>query len=113
VLEAARDACAGALPRGERGHVGVVEEDLAHIGPMEAAQEVEQRRLARAVGADEAEDLARPQEKRDARERAVAPERDAECLRREDRAVLGERRGGSWCSGGRRGRGYARTGIRR
>ena len=41
-------------PRGARAR----EEDRARIGPVEAGQTVEERRLARAVGADQTHDLA-------------------------------------------------------
>src|SRR6266581_985889 len=57
-LERPRDALAEDLVGLEAGEVLSVVDHLAAVGLEEARQEVERRRLARAVGADEAGDLA-------------------------------------------------------
>ena len=50
-MVAASDATAAALVRAQRGHVAAIETDGSRIDPRVAADEVEQRRLAGAVGA--------------------------------------------------------------
>jgi hypothetical protein len=57
-LEGARDADARATLGRQPVHRLVVEPDLARRRRVEAGDAVEQRRLARAVGADQADDLA-------------------------------------------------------
>src|SRR5436309_2643351 len=57
-LEAPRDPRADPLVDRLAGDVGVAEQDLAAVRREEAADEVHQRRLARAVGADEGQHLA-------------------------------------------------------
>ena len=58
LLEGARDAAAGDAVGPQAGDLAAVEEDAAGVGRLEAGDQVEQRRLAGAVGADDAEDLA-------------------------------------------------------
>src|SRR6266446_3538515 len=57
-LEAARDARLDPALHGLRGDVLTAEEDPTTVGGQEAADQVDQARLARAVGADQRQDLA-------------------------------------------------------
>ena len=57
-LEGAQQAPGEQLVRLEAGDVGAVEEDLAAVGRQRAGDDVEERGLAGAVGADEAGDRA-------------------------------------------------------
>jgi hypothetical protein len=66
VLEAAPQAHAGALRRGNARDVLALEPDAAARGPVEARDGVEQRGLARAVGPDHGGDGARLHIKADA-----------------------------------------------
>ena len=56
MLEAAADPERGAVERRQRRDVTVVEHDPAAIEALQAADPVEQRRLAGAVGTDEPDD---------------------------------------------------------
>ena len=56
-LEGAGEAEPGELVRPRAGHVLAVDEDPALVGLLHAGGDVEQRRLARAVRPDEADDL--------------------------------------------------------
>jgi hypothetical protein len=58
VLEGSGDAELGDLARRQLGHVAALEDDAAGIGMIEAADHVEHRGLAGAVGPDDREDLA-------------------------------------------------------
>ena len=60
-LEGAADAGLAELVRLAAGHVAAVEQNFAGAGPQESVEQVEQRGLAGAVGADDAEDLVSPQ----------------------------------------------------
>ena len=93
VLEGARDADLGDAMRRPRQQRAPGEQDVAPVRRVEAADAIEQRRLAGAVRTDQAEDLALVQRERDAVERddAAEPQRDVANL--EQRAgVTGERR---------------------
>ena len=58
VLEGARDAGDGYPIGREAGDIAPVEEEAACVGPVDSGEEIEQRRLARAVRADQAVDFA-------------------------------------------------------
>src|SRR5215831_7197326 len=58
VLEGARDAEAGHVERLELGAVASLEDDAALLRMVEAADDIEERGLARPVGADDGHDLA-------------------------------------------------------
>ena len=58
VLEGPAQPGAGPAVRAEGGDVGVTQEDLAAVRGEVARQQIEERRLAGAVGADDADDLA-------------------------------------------------------
>jgi len=58
VLEGARDAELGEPARGQVGDVASLERDAAAVRMVEAADHVEDGRLAGAVGADDRQDLA-------------------------------------------------------
>ena len=58
VLEGARNPALGNAARRQVGDVLALERDAPAVGPVEAADHVEQRRLAGAVGPDDREDLA-------------------------------------------------------
>src|SRR3989442_7421814 len=62
-----------------------VEADVASVGRVEAAQAVEERRLAGAVRADEADDRSLVHVERDGVEREDAPETDREVVNGQDR----------------------------
>ena len=64
-----------------------VELHLSAIGRVDAGYDVEQRRLARAVGPDQADDLARPDLKADAAERLEPAEGEADVSDRQHRAL--------------------------
>src|SRR5262249_56002460 len=59
VLEGARDAEAGDLVRAKMREIAVAKSDGPAHRPVEAGDAVEDRRLARAVGADQPVDLTR------------------------------------------------------
>src|SRR5262249_30189415 len=63
-LEGPRDAARGDLVRPQPVDPLAGEADLARVGRVEAGQEVHRRRLARAVGPDEAAHLARADRER-------------------------------------------------
>ena len=86
VLERARDAPAHDLVRRRAEQALAVERDLARLGPVEARDDVEGGRLAGAVGADQAGDLALLHRERD----VVEGDDAAEAAR--DVAELEERR---------------------
>ena len=75
VLERPRETGAAAAVRGPAGDVSALELDPALRRPVEAAQDVHERRLAGAVRADQADDLAPPQLERDLAQRLHALER--------------------------------------
>ncbi len=80
-LEGAGQAPGGDLVGAELEEVGVVEEGPAAVGGIEAAQHVDQRRLAGTVGTDQSEDLALLDGQLDVIERLHSPEvfADAGC----------------------------------
>ena len=86
-LEAARQAAAGALVRGEPVDALAVEAHRAGLVGERAADAVDQRRLARAVRADQADALARRDREIDAVERDEAAEALAEPVDVEQRMV--------------------------
>ena len=75
VLERAREPVPAAAVRRPARDVAALELDRAARRPVEAAEHVDERRLAGAVRADQADDLAAPQLERDAAERLHALER--------------------------------------
>src|SRR4029077_17097713 len=66
VLESSADADLGDAVGRPPEHRLALEQDFAALGGVEPADTVEQRRLAGAIGADEAEDLALFERERDA-----------------------------------------------
>src|SRR6185295_12640024 len=56
-LECAGDSALGDLVRGDTDEILPVELDFARVGPVDAGDEIEERRLAGAVRADHADDL--------------------------------------------------------
>ena len=82
--------------RGRVGHVGAAEHDRAGVGLQEARDQVEQRGLTRAVGADDPEDLALAQVEGDVVDRGDAAEGAGEAAPRapsSDCATLRRRAG--------------------
>ena len=75
VLEGAADADVGDAVRRPAQDAAALEQDVAGARRVEPAEAVEQRRLAGAVRADQAEDLALPHVERDVVERDDAAER--------------------------------------
>src|SRR5207249_1662479 len=75
------------------GDRAAVEADVASVGSVEAAQAVEERRLAGAVRADEADDLSLVHIERDGVEREDAPEADREVVNGQDWHQAGVKRG--------------------
>ena len=73
-LEGAADPALAAFGRRQRGDVITVEDDRALRGRQHARDQVEQRRLAGAVRADEADDFATPDRDRDVAVRNQAAE---------------------------------------
>src|SRR5262249_31406435 len=71
--------------RGQPCHRLPVEQDLPRAGPQRAGDQAEQRGLARAVGADHAEDLAGAEREIDAIERGEASEASGQAAGREQR----------------------------
>src|SRR4051812_24739591 len=67
-----------------------VEGDGARAGPVHAGDRIEARRLARAIGPDEAEDLATLDAERHGVERRQATELDGELLSLKQRLALGD-----------------------
>src|SRR5439155_10304874 len=110
-LEGPRDAARGDLVRPQPIDPFAGEPDLAGVRAIEAGEQIHRRRLARAVGADEAPHLARANGKREIVHRDQAAESLGEALRLEQppvRNLLGarpirDRHGGG--SGGHAGRG--------
>src|SRR6185437_8876083 len=94
-LEAPRHAEAGALMRREAVHRPAIEADAAAVVAQRAAQAVDQRALARAVGPDEADALAGADGKPDPIERGEAAEMFAEILDLEEHVRHQRRRGPS------------------
>src|SRR5689334_4945766 len=84
-LEAARQAQARALVRGQAVDPGAVEPHAALLVAQGAADAVDQGRLARAVGSDQAEPLARLDLEVDLLQRDEAAEALAEALDMEER----------------------------
>ena len=72
VLERARETVPGPPVRRPARDVAVAERDPALVRPVEPAEHVDERRLAGAVRADQADDLAAAQLERDAAERLDA-----------------------------------------
>jgi hypothetical protein len=91
-LVGARDARARDAVRGQARELAPVERDAARVGAVVAADDVDQRRLARAVGAEHAEDLAFAHVEVDAVERAHA----ANALRTPRTTRSGRRRRAAW-----------------
>ena len=83
VLEGARDAGGGDLVRLEPGERAAVERERARVGRVDPGQHVEQRRLAGAVRADQAVDLARRDGERHLVQRLHAAEALADAARPE------------------------------
>src|SRR5207237_6547974 len=75
VLERPREACTPAPRRAPRGHVAIAELDRASVREVEAAEHVDERRLAGAVRPDQADDLVPVQLNRHIAERPDALER--------------------------------------
>jgi hypothetical protein len=81
-------------PRGDatiRGgglHLSAFDEDASGIHGLAACEQIEHRRLAGAVGADESRDFAGPHTQRDAVDRREAAEALDEVLRHQDRHGL-------------------------
>src|SRR6266480_1178421 len=72
ILERARNACGGYLVRLQAGQVAPVEQERAGVWRVKPRQHVEERGLAGAVGADQAENFAGADGKRDFRKRLHA-----------------------------------------
>ena len=85
-LEGAGEAEPGELVRPRAGHVLAVDEDPALVGLLHAGGDVEQRRLARAVRPDEADDLPVLQVEADLVDREQAAEADADVPQLQPRA---------------------------
>src|SRR5882724_2280959 len=85
-LEAACETAAGALVRGEPVHGGAIEAHGARLVAQRAADAVDQRRLAGAVRANEAEPLAGLDRQVDAVERHEAAEAFADVVDLEQRS---------------------------
>ena len=79
-LQRAGDPEPGELVRANPVQHGLAEPHAAGVGAHEAADDVEQRRLARAVGADDADDLAGRDRQRDVVERRQAAEAHRETV---------------------------------
>ncbi len=87
-LERAADAPRGDHVRAQADHGPAVDEDLAFLRLLHARDAVEQRRLAAAVGADDAEDLASVHVERDVVDSPQAAELLHDALHLEDRFAL-------------------------
>src|SRR5207249_7625753 len=85
VLERAPEAAPGPGVRRQGRDVRAAEHDPSPIGGQEPGDEVEDGRLARAIGADEPEDLPLVDAEVDAVDGPDPAERDAQLLDREDR----------------------------
>src|SRR6185503_944751 len=85
VLEGPRDAELGHVGRRQPRAVAPVEDDAALVGMVEAADNVQQRRLAGAVGPDDREDLPPAYLQADLAQRQQRAEADADRLDREQR----------------------------
>ena len=79
-LQRAGDPEPGELVRANPVQHGLAEAHAAGVGAHEAADDVEERRLARAVGADHADDLAGRDRQRDVVERRQAAEAHRETV---------------------------------
>jgi hypothetical protein len=90
-LVGARHAGVRDAVRGQAHQLAPVEQDAARVGAVVAADDVDQRRLARAVGAEHPEDLALAHVEVDAVERADARESLAHAPDHQERAA-GRRR---------------------
>ena len=87
VLKGARDAEADHVVRPHLEHGVAVEERRAAAGPVDAGDDVEERRLAGAVGTDQRDDLALVDVERDAVECHHTTEPDAEVAHLEQRHI--------------------------
>src|SRR5207302_11350632 len=85
ILERARNACGGDLVRLQAGQVAPVEHERARLGRVKSRQDVEQRGLAGAVGADQAENFAGADGKRDFRKRLHAAKALGDALGSQER----------------------------
>src|SRR5713101_751697 len=85
ILERAGDAEGRHLVRPEARPVLAFEDDPPLVGVVEAADHVEQRRLAGAVGADDGHDLPAPDGEAHAVQRLHRPETDADAVDLEER----------------------------
>ena len=65
-LERAYEAARSDAMRPKAGDRGAVQQDLPLVGPLDASDEIDERRLARAVRSDKAADLACRERNRDA-----------------------------------------------
>src|SRR5262249_46648016 len=97
-LEAARDAHPDPIVDGVAGDVLAVEDEGAAVGREEAADQVHQRRLPRAVRSDEPEELALADRQRDVVDGEVASERlrDVADLQKTHARALPRSRAISW-----------------
>src|SRR5690606_12683399 len=93
VLERARQAGRGHLMGLGPGQLPAVEAAGAGLGHVQAGQHVEQRRLAGAVGADQAVNFAAPDIEADVRERLQAAKALAQALRLEQHLARGGAQG--------------------
>src|SRR5690606_21384117 len=84
VLEGARHAAPGDLVRADADEGLALERDRAFLRGIEAGDRVDQRRLAGAVGPDEAVDLALLDAHRDIRQRLHAAEASTDVFQRQD-----------------------------
>jgi hypothetical protein len=75
VLKRACEAVSTTSKRGPPRHVAFLEQDTAAGRAIEAAEDVDERRLAGSVRADQTDDLALPELERDVAERLNARER--------------------------------------
>src|SRR5215208_1486295 len=80
VLERPRDPTVHDAVRADAQHVVAVEDDATGVGPVHARDDVERRRLAGAVRADQADDLALSDAEADVVERDDAPEPQRDVL---------------------------------
>jgi hypothetical protein len=96
VLEGARDAERGHRVRRLGGQITPVVGDAAAGGGIDAADQVEDRRLARAVGPDQREHLAAPDFEAHLVDREHAPEAHAQVLGRQEDVVAHLSRSDFW-----------------
>ena len=88
VLKRSRDAARGDFVRLQIGHWLAVEHEFAGVLPVDPGQHVEEARLARAVGPDEAVDFAVPDVEAHVGERVHAAEPLADPFCHEEREVM-------------------------